>query len=715
MSGKYRIGKMPPQWAEDAQTITFIVTEDCNLRCKYCYITHKASNKRMNFEVAKKFIDYILTADITFSKSVIIDFFGGEPMIEMDLVDKISDYFKLRAFELGHPWAWNYRFNFSTNGITYATDSVQNYIKKNYGKLSVEISIDGNKRKHDLNRVFPDGSGSYDIIEQNIPLWISQFAPATKMTFSHEDLPYLKDSVLSLWKHGVTEVAANVVFENVWHDGDDALFESQLCDLGDYIIDNKLWDKYYCTLFSDSIGGRISEEQRDNVYCGAGKMLAVGPDGKLYPCVRYKDYSLNNHRERVVGTVDDGINMERVRPFMVAASRYQDDDECTNCPVSAGCPQCQGLSYDVADTETNFQRAKFICNMQKARVRANEYYFSKLYNRFGIRREVMPNMAKLYFLLSDDFVTYCYFQNNAKSDTSMSFSTLKEGLRYCRENFLLPVFVHGDDTFFNVDFRKCFEAYQIEHIIPAQLAPRAKYLQDVILVFDHDSISTATSPFSNCIYNISQKNLIYLATDIIQLFTYANRINVNILGLDGNFDESVYYEQLEKIKEYLITMKVEYGLLKELNVLTDILYSHEWSNCKAGDMSFVYAPDGNFYVCPASYFAGKQHIIGKPSSGMNGLKNARLYRRDFHPLCQLCDTKQCRICIYLNQTATAEVNVSPSYQCRKSHIERKVSYELQKYLNISEENRLKPINYSDPIILAKSMQKKSIGYYKSKP
>lgn len=70
MSGAYTIGKMPPQWSEDAQTITFIVTEDCNLRCKYCYITHKASNKRMNFETAKNFIDYILTADISYANHV---------------------------------------------------------------------------------------------------------------------------------------------------------------------------------------------------------------------------------------------------------------------------------------------------------------------------------------------------------------------------------------------------------------------------------------------------------------------------------------------------------------------------------------------------------------------------------------------------------------------------------------------------------------------
>lgn len=98
--GCYKIGKTPPQWSSKAQTITFVVTEDCNLRCKYCYITHKASNKKMSFETAKKFIDYILTADIETADSVIVDFFGGEPFMEVSLVDKISDYFKLKTYEL---------------------------------------------------------------------------------------------------------------------------------------------------------------------------------------------------------------------------------------------------------------------------------------------------------------------------------------------------------------------------------------------------------------------------------------------------------------------------------------------------------------------------------------------------------------------------------------------------------------------------------------
>ena len=97
---------------------------------------------------------------------------------------------------------------------------------------------------------------------------------------------------------------------------------------------------------------------------------------------------------------------------------------------------------------------------------------------------------------------------------------------------------------------------------------------------------------------------------------------------------------------------------------------------------------------------------------MNNLKNAHLYQKLMQPLCQLCDAKQCRICIYRNQAATGEVNVSPSYQCRKSHIERKVSVELQNFIGLPEEEMLKPVDYLDPIVLAPGMQENTVGYYK---
>lgn len=706
----YTVGKAPMQWSETAQTITFIVTEDCNLRCKYCYITHKASNKRMNFDTARKFIDYILTADIRISEDVIVEFFGGEPMIEMKLVDQISDYFKIRAYELNHPWAWRYRFNFATNGVNYSSPEVQAYIKKNEGKVSIGISIDGTKEKHDLNRVFPDGSGSYSAIEKSIPLWVSQFAPATKMTFASADLKYLKDSVIDLWNHGVTDVSANVVFEDVWQEGDDALLEQQLRELADYILDNQLFDKYYCTFFSDSIGGYQPEETKDSTYCGAGKMIALAPNGNLYPCVRYKDYSLNKHPERIIGTVETGIDMELVRPFMVASSRYQDDSECANCPIASGCPQCQGFSYDEADTCTNFQRAKFICKMQKARVRANDYYFAKLFNRYGINRQSVRNTANMYFLLSDSFTTYCCYHNQGGDNgAGMTVDALKAGLKFCAENFFSPVLVHADDRFLSIDFPHDFEEYYLQHIIPVRLWKKATFAKDVLFVFDHETIGMYPHHLDNCIYNIEQDNLGGLAADVTALFETADRINVNILDLDSHFDEAVYLEQLRKIKDCLVHFRENGVSNKEINLITDLCNSEEWCNCGAGDRSFAFAPNGKIYTCPGFYKEDPDAFVGSVETGLDHLKNPHLYRKEYHPICHVCDAKQCRICIYRNMHGTHEVNVSPSYQCRKSHLERQVSVE---YLESTGGNAMAPVGYLDPAVLTPTIKKKEAGYYK---
>lgn len=355
---KYTVGSQLESWnGSTAQSLTFIVTEDCNLRCKYCYITHKASNKKMNFSVAKKFIDYVLNSEMIKQHAVTLDFIGGEPLLEIELIDKICDYFKLKTYEMGISWYWNYRISICTNGVNYLDKRIQKFISKNKSKLSMTITIDGTKAKHDLQRVFPDGTGSYDVVKKNVDVWKNQFYASTKVTFASADLKYLKDSIIELWQEGIPEIAANVVFEDVWKEDDDKIFEEQLRELADYILENHLFDKYQCSLFDDSIGQPYTEDMLKLTSCGAGKMLAVGVDGKLYPCMRYCSYSLNHQDEYVIGHVNTGIDYDKVRPFEAATFKLQSDEECINCKIASGCSFCQGFNYDNADTPTNFQRA----------------------------------------------------------------------------------------------------------------------------------------------------------------------------------------------------------------------------------------------------------------------------------------------------------------------------------------------------------------------
>lgn len=79
-----------------SKSITFIVTKDCQLACKYCYLVGKNSHERMSFDIAKKAIDYILDNENLFNEeSVVWDFIGGEPFLEITLIDKICDYIKI--------------------------------------------------------------------------------------------------------------------------------------------------------------------------------------------------------------------------------------------------------------------------------------------------------------------------------------------------------------------------------------------------------------------------------------------------------------------------------------------------------------------------------------------------------------------------------------------------------------------------------------------
>ena len=88
-----------------AKSITFIVTKDCQLACKYCYLVGKNEKERMDWSIAKQAIDYILSHETEFPEgSVTWDFIGGEPFLEIDLIDKICDYIKIEMFRLNHHW-----------------------------------------------------------------------------------------------------------------------------------------------------------------------------------------------------------------------------------------------------------------------------------------------------------------------------------------------------------------------------------------------------------------------------------------------------------------------------------------------------------------------------------------------------------------------------------------------------------------------------------
>lgn len=260
----------------------------------------------------------------------------------------------------------------------YGSEKIQNFIRKNIKHIGVGITIDGTREKHDINRIYKQsGKGSYDDVVRNIPLWLRQFPKAnTKVTLSREDLPYICESVLHLFKLGIHRVFMNCVYEDIWQEGDELIFEEQLTRLADLMIDEEWYADYSCSIFDEKIG-RANKDNKN--WCGSGKMLAIDSAGNFYPCNRFVDFSLREKKPRTFGNIHTGIDPNKVRPFVLLDRETQSPEKCLKCEISKGCSWCQGENYDSAGTDTIYERATAICRMHKARVKANNYYWNKLY------------------------------------------------------------------------------------------------------------------------------------------------------------------------------------------------------------------------------------------------------------------------------------------------------------------------------------------------
>lgn len=382
-----------PEHSLSVANITFQVTDACNLRCSYCYQINK-SNHVMPFEIAQRFIDMLLENDENTKKyidgdtknGVIIEFIGGEPFLEIDLIDKITDYFVEQMILRNHPWQYHYMISIASNGTLYFNPKVQAYLKKHRHHLSFSISIDGNKQLHDACRVFPDGSGSYDIAIQAVHHYVDVMGGVmgSKMTLSPDNVQYTFEAIQSLIAEGYTEINLNCVYEEGWTEEHATILYYQLKDIADYLIDNNLDDKIYISMFRKESYRPKSKDDKENWCGGNGQMISVDWKGDIFPCIRYMESSLGDSVPPIkVGNVFDGMMTD---PVCVACINQlkevnrltQSTEECLNCRIADGCSWCQAYNYQASGGDIN-QRATFICIMHQATSLANTYYWNKKY------------------------------------------------------------------------------------------------------------------------------------------------------------------------------------------------------------------------------------------------------------------------------------------------------------------------------------------------
>lgn len=359
------------------RVVTLIITQDCQLACKYCYCVGKNNLHAMDYVTLKRAID--CSCDYLFKNGfkgcVVFDFIGGEPLLEIDLIYQATKYIEEITTVGKYKDIFSFKIRICTNGILYNNSLVQKFISEFKKNLNISISIDGNKQKNDTNRIFPNGKGSYDIIIENVKLWISQFPDAlTRITISSVDVPFIYDSVISLYNLGLKRFDISVIVEDVWKDGDDSILEQQLIQLADFIIENQI-DDIYISAFEPDIGKRQDMKKLARP-CGE-MLIAIDSEGCIYNCLRFSKFALKNARPRLIGDIYNGINPNRIRPLlsMDYLSIYPTD--CRNCEVATGCKICPADCYDNSSTQSIFERTLSICKMHKAKVRAKNYYWNK--------------------------------------------------------------------------------------------------------------------------------------------------------------------------------------------------------------------------------------------------------------------------------------------------------------------------------------------------
>lgn len=382
-----------PVFNIETESHTYIANDFAVHNCTYCYQINKGK-RRMKLEYAKKLIDMLLTEDpklggyITLKNSpgLIIEFIGGEPFLAIDLIEQICDYFYSRAIELMHPWAEKSCISICSNGVLYFDPRVQRFLNKYKNKISLSISIDGNKQLHDACRVFEDGSGSYDMAVKAAKDWMSRgYEMGSKITIAPQNLKYIYDAIIHMVDLGYYTIHANTVYENVWKPEHATQFYYELKRIADYWVDHDLVDTHYLSLFEEDAFCPQDEDDIETYCGGTGSMLAIDPDGYLYPCIRYMESSIGDDQEPLrIGHVNYGIAQRKcdkdcVDCLNAVTRRTESTDECFYCPIGMGCGECSAYNYQMFGTPDH--KGTFHCEMHKARALANVYFWNKWYRK----------------------------------------------------------------------------------------------------------------------------------------------------------------------------------------------------------------------------------------------------------------------------------------------------------------------------------------------
>ena len=309
------------------------IAHDCNLACQYCFAEEGEYHGRralMSFEVGKKALDFLI-ANSGNRRNLEVDFFGGEPLMNWQVVKDLVAYG--REQEKLHDK--KFRFTLTTNGVLL-NDEVMEFCNREMG--NVVLSIDGRKEVHDKMRPFRKGAGSYDLI---VPKF-QQFAETrhqdkyyVRGTFTHYNLDFSED-VLHLADLGFKQISVEPVVAEpkepyaIREEDLPKLFEEYDKLAVEMIRRHKSGEDFnFFHFMIDLEGGPCVAKRLSG--CGSGtEYLAVTPWGDFYPCHQFV-----GNEKFLLGNVDEGILNTDIR----------DEFKCCNVYAKEKCRKCFARFY----------------------------------------------------------------------------------------------------------------------------------------------------------------------------------------------------------------------------------------------------------------------------------------------------------------------------------------------------------------------------------
>ena len=340
------------------------IAHDCNLACRYCFAEEGEYHGRralMSFETGKKALDFLI-ANSGNRRNLEVDFFGGEPLMNWQVVKDLVAYG--REQEKIHNK--NFRFTLTTNGVLL-NDEIMEFANKEMG--NVVLSIDGRKEVHDHMRPFRKGAGSYDLIVPKFQKFAdsrNQDKYYVRGTFTHNNLDFSND-VLHLADLGFKQISVEPVVAQPTEDY--AIREEDLPQLyeeydklaAEMVKRHKNGNDFnFFHFMIDLEGGPCVAKRLSG--CGSGtEYLAVTPWGDFYPCHQFvgqEDFCLGNVYEGVKKT-------ETVNEFKKC--NVYSKKECSQCFARFYCSGgCAANSYNFTGKINDVYEIG--CKMQQKRI-----------------------------------------------------------------------------------------------------------------------------------------------------------------------------------------------------------------------------------------------------------------------------------------------------------------------------------------------------------